>query len=119
MQSVLLIDDDPNQHKIFSFFLMSRYGAGSDFQSAMNLEEAVSQLQQRLFDVIFLDNRLPPFMSYRETVGDLRAVSPDSAVYLISAAREREKLGRYQEYGIVDAFDKFDLREIISDGLLD
>lgn len=119
MQSVLLIDDDPNQHKIFSFFLMSRYGNDSGFESAMDLEDAVTRLKDRPFDVIFLDNRLPPYTNYCETIGDIRAVSPDSTIYLISAAREREKLGNYQRHGIVNAIDKFDLREVISEGLLD
>jgi CheY-like chemotaxis protein len=118
MQNVLLIDDDPNQHKIFSFFLTAKYGPESDFESAMNLEEAVSQLKRKQFDVIFLDNRLHPFASYTETIGEIRAASPRSAIYLISAAREQEKFGQVQNHGISDVIDKFDLREAISAGLL-
>ncbi|MGJ8570594.1 MAG: response regulator [Hoeflea sp.] len=118
MQSILLVDDDPNQHELFSFYLDETFGADCPFDSAYNLEEALGLLQRQSFDVIFLDNRLRPHHSYTETIGAIRNLSNDSRIYLISAARESEKLGDFRAHGIVDAIDKFELRQSISDGLL-
>ena len=118
MQRVLLIDDDPTQHELFSFFMDEAFGPDSTFTSALDLEEALMHLGGAPFDVIFLDNRLRPYFSYIETIDRIRALSHDCPIYLISAAREHEKLGNFRRYGIVDAIDKFDLRQEISDGLL-
>ena len=113
-----MIDDDPTQHELFSFFLDETFGAGSDFTSALDLDDALVQLDREPFDVIFLDNRLHPYTSYTQTISKIRSAGKTCDIYLISAAREHEKLGNYKEFGIVEAIDKFDLRQAISAGLL-
>jgi len=118
MQKILLIDDDPTQHELFSFYMDETFGPDSVFTSALNLEEALMHLGRAPFDVIFLDNRLRPYCSYTETIDRIRSLSHECPIYLISAARQHEKLGNYKRYGIVDAIDKFDLRQEISDGLI-
>lgn len=118
MQKILLIDDDPTQHELFSFYLDEAFGPDSTFTSAFDLEEALMHLDHALFDVIFLDNRLRPYSSYTETIDRIRAQSHECPIYLISAAREYEKFGNFRQRGITDAIDKFDLRQEISDGLI-
>jgi CheY-like chemotaxis protein len=118
MKNILLIDDDPNQHELFSFYLDETFGPDCPFVSAYNLGEALCRLRSQSFDVIFLDNRLRPHHSYMQTIGAIRALSKECAIYLISAARESEKLGDFRAHGIADAIDKFELRQAISDGLL-
>lgn len=118
MQKILLIDDDPTQHELFSFFLEETFGSGSAFTSALDLDEALTELERQSFDVVFLDNRLHPYTSYTQTITKIRAVDGVCPIYLISAAREHEKLGNYRDFGIVEAIDKFDLRQAISGGLL-
>ena len=118
MQRILLIDDDPIQHELFSFYLDEAFGPDSTFTSALDLEEALMHLGDQPFDVIFLDNRLRPYTSYTETIDRIRAQSQECPIYLISAAREYEKFGNFKQHGITDAIDKFDLRQEISDGLL-
>ncbi|WP_417417489.1 response regulator [Hoeflea sp.] len=118
MLSLLLIDDDPNQHKILSFYLKKRFGADADFASAQSLDEGLAHLAQQSVDVIFLDNRLPPYTDFTQTVGDIVSASPDSEIYVISAARENVTIELCRSHGIVDMIDKFDLRDVISEGLL-
>lgn len=118
MQNILLIDDDPNQHELFSFYLEEAFGSDCPFASAYNLDEALGRLRSEAFDVIFLDNRLRPHQSYKETIGGITDLSKDCPIYLISAAREDEKLGDFKAHGIADAIDKFELRQAISNGLL-
>ena len=117
MQNILLIDDDCNQHELFSFYLDETFGTDSPFVSAYNLEEALIDLRKQSFDVIFLDNRLRPYHSYTETIGAISELSDDSKIYLISAARESERLGDYRAHGIADVIDKFELRQAIPDGM--
>ena len=118
MQKILLIDDDPTQHELFSFYLEEAFGPDSTFMSAFSLEEALNSLGCSRFDVIFLDNRLRPYASYTETIDKIKRLSLDCPIFLISAARGHERLGNFRQYGIVDAIDKFDLRQEISDGLI-
>jgi response regulator of citrate/malate metabolism len=118
MLSLLLIDDDPNQHKILSCFLRKKYGADAGFTSALDLDEALVHLGQSSFDVILLDNRLPPFSDFTETIGEIVSFSPDSDIYLISADRDKVSLNLCKSHGIVEMIDKFELREAISEGLL-
>ena len=118
VKKILLIDDDPTQHELFSFYLDEVFGPDSVFTSAMDLEEALLHLGRASFDVIFLDNRLRPYFSYTETIDKIRTLSRECPIYLISAARQHEKLGNFRQFGIVDAIDKFDLRQEISDGLI-
>ncbi len=118
MTHILLIDDDPNQHELLSFYLDEAFGFECPFVSAYNLDEALSRLRGQAFDVIFLDNRLRPHDSYKETIGAITELSNDCPIYLISAARGNEKLGDFRAHGIVDTIDKFELRKALSDGLL-
>jgi CheY-like chemotaxis protein len=118
MQTILLIDDDPHQHELFSFYLDEAFGSECPFVSAHTLDEALNQLRTRAFDVIFLDNRLRPHHSYTETIGEITDLSGNCPIYLISAARGSEKLGDYRAHGIVDAIDKFELRQALASGLL-
>ncbi|AKI01190.1 Response regulator receiver domain protein [Hoeflea sp. IMCC20628] len=118
MLNLLLIDDDPNQHKILSCFLRKKYGADADFTSALDLDEALAHLAGQSFDVIFLDNRLPPYSDFTETIGGIVDISPDSDIYLISADRDKVSLNLCKSHGIVEMIDKFELREAVSEGLL-
>jgi len=118
MLKILLIDDDPHQHELFSFYLDEKFGPNSQFTSALTLDEALNQLGRATFDVIFLDNRLRPFVSYTQTIDKISALSKNCPIYLISAAREQEKLGNFRAFGIIDAIDKFDLHQAITGGLL-
>ena len=118
MADILLIDDDPNQHELLSFYLEEAFGFSCPFVSAYNLEEALDRLCSQSFDAIFLDNRLRPHDSYKETIGAITELSNDCPIYLISAARGHEKLGDFRAHGIVDTIDKFELRQALSDGLL-
>lgn len=118
MLNLLLIDDDPNQHKILSFFLKKKYGPGADFVSAQNLEEGLDHLARQCFDVILLDNRLPPYADFTQTVGGIVEASPDSDIYVISAGREKISVEQCKSHGIVEIIDKFELRNAISEGLL-
>ena len=118
MTDILLIDDDPNQHELLAFYLDEAFGCECPFVSAYNLDEALSRLRSQSFDAIFLDNRLRPHDSYKETIGAIKELSKDCPIYLISAARGNEKLGDFRAHGIVDTIDKFELRQALSGGLL-
>ncbi|WP_179759035.1 response regulator [Hoeflea halophila] len=113
-----MVDDDPHQHELLSFYLDENFGPDCPFVSAYALDEALAELHIQSFDIILLDNRLRPHHSYTETIGAIGEVSGDSRIYLISAARECERLGDYRAHGIVDVIDKFELRQAISDGLI-
>ncbi len=70
------------------------------------------------FDVILLDNRLPPYSDFTETIGETVRFSPDSDIYLISADRDKVSHNLCKSHGIVGMIDKFESREAISEGLL-
>ncbi|MCY0094466.1 response regulator [Hoeflea ulvae] len=119
MLSILLIDDDPYQHKILSCFLRKKYGADAGFTSAHDLDEALVHLARQSFEVILLDNRLPPYTDFTQTIGDISRLSADSRIYLISADRDTVSQKLCKSHGIVDMIDKFELRDAIAEGLLE
>ena len=69
--------------------------------------------------MILLDNRLPPYSDFTQTIGDIVKISPKSEIYLISADRDKVSLNLCKQHGIVEMIDKFELRDAIAAGLLE
>jgi len=118
MISILLIDDDDFQHVILNHMLKSCFDDGYTLESASNLEDALTVLEVKQFDAIFLDNRLVPFRDFRETYPKIRAVANGTATYVISSHIEEPCFQEAKRFGISKVIDKFELKAEISGGLL-
>lgn len=119
MCRVLLIDDDPIEAKLLSAFLRSRYDeAAYEVTHAIGLEEGLRALQRQTFDYILLDNRLPPFRDYRQTLPTVRLFSRGVEPIVVSASTIDACFGEAGAFGDPAVIDKFHLKASIQGGLL-
>ena len=119
MITVLLIDDDPVEAKLLSAFLRRRFGE-SDYElvHAFGLEQGLRALMARRFDHVLLDNRLPPFCDYRQTLPIIRMYAHGVEPIVVSASLMDQCFDELEQYGAPAVIDKMRLRERIHAGLL-
>ena len=118
--TVLLIDDDPVEAKLLHAFLEQRFGDAFEMVHVWDLEEALVALDGRRFDHVLLDNRLPPFADYRETLPVLRghAAAPEPIIVSASVRDRCFEAEETESHGGPAIVDKFALRGAIAAGLL-
>lgn len=119
MARVMLIDDDPNERKLFEFYLIKRFGADFELHYAPGTKEAVEFLQKTSVDAVFLDNRLRPHRDFRDTLPSLSALVGDTPIYLISASIDEPCFREHGNYGVRKVIDKYHMKDsIIAERLL-
>lgn len=117
MTKVLLIDDDPIEHKLFETYMIKEFGEDYELLEAQTLDQGLEEIVADDFDGVFVDNRLKPFSSYRETLPTLLGKQIQSKVYLISACTT-DLQDALIEFPISGILNKFDIKNAIGDGLL-
>lgn len=80
MPSIIIVDDDKTLRKNLSFYLRSQ---GYDVDTAETGEEAVTKIEENLFDVIVTDCRLAK-MSGMELIKIARKIRPASEIIVIT-----------------------------------
>ena len=119
MTKVLLIDDDPVEAKLLAAFLRRRFGADEyRLVHAHALDQGLRALQRDRFDHVLLDNRLPPFDDYRQTLPIVRMHARGVEPILVSASLMDRCFEELADYGAPQVIDKFRLRERVQGGLL-
>ena len=119
MVHVLLIDDDPVEAKLLDAFLQRRFGPDDyALTCASGLSEGLCALRTRRFDHVLLDNRLPPFRDYRQTLPIVRLYARGTEPIVVSASVIDDCFEELDRYGDPAVIDKFRLRERIQAGLL-
>lgn len=118
MKTILLIDDDPNEHNLFAYYLRKTLGQECRLDVATSLDEGVAALSGSAYDAIFLDNRLKPHADFRETLPAVLAHSKDARTYIISASVDDDCFDQAEEFPIAGVLDKFDIRKSLEAGLL-
>ncbi|MDR3575827.1 MAG: response regulator transcription factor [Anaerolineaceae bacterium] len=78
---ILLIDDEPNLLHSLALILN---GVGNKVETAKNAEAAIQLLQNDVFDLIFLDIKLPD-MNGMELLGRIREIDRDTPVIILTA----------------------------------
>ncbi len=117
MIDVLLIDDDLNESKLLDCYLHLQFGEDYSFSHAPDLNKAVDYLEDRKFDVVFLDNRLEPGADFRTTIPRLGNLLENTKLFLISAEVDDRKF-KMTPPSVNGVIDKFLLRQEIEAGLL-
>ena len=79
--SVLIVDDNASQHQTMSLILRRK---GYAVATASDGPEAIEKVRQRLFDMIFLDIKMP-LMNGVETYRRIKEIRPDAVVMMMTA----------------------------------
>ena len=106
---LLLIDDSAVERRLFEAYL---HRAGRDdvaLDHAATIEAGIAHLAAHAVDLVFLDNRIPPYESFAETAPKLRAAGFDGPIYAYSAAIDATPAFKNPEaHGATGCFDKLD-----------
>lgn len=118
MKKILLIDDDPNEHKLFKFYIQKIFGPDCHLQNARTLEDGIAALAQNRFDALFLDNRLKPFADFRQTLPEMIDLLENTPTYVISASVDDDCFDDIERYPVAGVLDKFLVKARLESGLL-
>lgn len=119
MLRVLLVDDDLVESKILTMHLERRYPGAYDLEHASTVEEAVNTLAVCAFDIIVLDNRIPPYDDYRASFSAIGDHIGGAATYVVSASTDNPIFADASRYGVTAVLDKFEVGNAIEDGLFE
>lgn len=103
---VLIIDDNSHQHELFRCYASQLKDVL--LSHAMDLDEAVERLSHKAVELILLDNRLPPYSDYRQTVPKLRSAGYGGRIVVISADIQDRIFGEIDAYSVDSVVDKFE-----------
>lgn len=94
---ILLVDDQADVRFMLSLFLDDE---GIEFEEAASGEEALGCLLERTYDLILLDQRMPPGMSGIEVAERLEAMGSQIPIVLYSAFLDPQVETRAHDLGI-------------------
>ena len=95
-ETVLLVDDDPQQREIGSQFLTF---LGYTPKSVASGEDAVKYLQNETVDLVVLDMVMDPGINGRETYEQILAIHPGQKAIIVSGYSEHHEITRTIELG--------------------
>jgi CheY-like chemotaxis protein len=101
-ESVLIVDDEKNIRLTLSRALE---GLGLQSETVVNGEEALSRLQERAFDLVLLDLRMPG-MDGMEVLRRVRTLRPDTRIVIITAYGTVESAVEAMKLGAADFIQK-------------
>lgn len=114
---ILLIDDDPIEHRIFRKFLENGQNSQTHLSCCSDLNTAIALLKEKSFDYIFLDDRLSPFTSLLETLPLIRDYLHEAKTIAISSSLDSPHLTSAENIGIDKILDKNDLKAFLAEPL--
>ena len=109
--SVLIVDDNVNQCRTMSLILRHK---GYEVATAKDGPEAIEKVQEKPFDVIFMDIKMP-LMNGVETYRRIKEIRPEAAVMMMTAYAVEELVQQALEegaYGIV--YKPLDIERVIT-----
>src|SRR4030067_1026986 len=106
----ILIADDEESMRFFLSELLKK--EGYLFETAVDGEDALSKIKASSFDIAILDLKMPK-LSGMELLSEIKKVSPDTVVIIITAHGTRNIAIEAIEKGAYDYFTKpFDVNEM-------
>jgi DNA-binding NtrC family response regulator len=118
MISILLIDDDETEYHLINRMMEDCYDKGFLLRYANSLDRAKTLLKDISFDVILLDDKLGRGVTAQETVPDLKAITNNVPLIIISSIVDAHYLRDKTILNVYDIVDKFHLQDKMAQGLL-
>jgi len=116
--NILLIDDDPVEHKLIQRMLKDCYDKPYVLRYANTVEKGISVLKTQKIDLILLDDKMQDGLTAQQSVPQLREIADDISMILISSSINADYLKDKTILDVYDIVDKFHLRSRIREGLL-
>jgi CheY-like chemotaxis protein len=94
---ILLVDDRPDMRLMLSLWLDDE---GLEFDEAASGEEALERSGERPYDLVLLDQRMPPGMNGLEVAEAMRSSGQTMPIVLYSGYLDPAVLARAREMGL-------------------
>ena len=107
MHKVLVIDDNDTMHELFRCYAMV---GDVNLSHAVNLDEAIENIQSSKLDLILLDNRLQPFDDFTQTVPEIYKAGFEGKIAVISSETDAPVYKKVKDYGVSAVINKFDFK---------
>lgn len=108
--SILIVDDNISLCKTMSLILRRK---GYAVTTAQDGPEAVSQVRERPFDMIFMDIKMP-IMDGVETYKRIRSIRPEAAVVMMTAYTVEDLVEKaLQEGAYAIIYKPLDIEEVL------
>ena len=109
MLSLLLIDDERIESKLFDSALRKAFGEIYTLEYAESLSSAVPLLEVKTFDLIFLDDQLSDYKNAVESVPHLKVYSNGAPIVVVSKSTNVEYMKDKKALGVANIVNKFNL----------
>lgn len=100
---ILIVDDEEKARKNLRNFISPRYEC--DIEEAQDGESAIEKVKKMQPDVILLDIRMPG-ISGIDAISEIKQISPDSRIIVISAWKSPDVATKAMGMGAFDYLDK-------------
>ena len=106
MALILIIDDNPVQHKLFEAYCWEN---SLDAIYALSLDEGLQALKNSAPDMIFLDSRLFPYSNFTQTVPMIRDAGYEGKIIVISSDIRHPIFAEFASHPVDGCMDKFEI----------
>lgn len=108
---ILILDDDDHYALLFSAYLKLSGVEGGTVQHASSTESAVEQLPHFAPDMVFLDNRIPPYSDFRTSLSTLRNAGYKGPIVVQSACLADKIFDEAKRLGVAEVVDKLEMND--------
>ncbi|MEW5820311.1 MAG: PAS domain S-box protein [Cyanobacteriota bacterium] len=103
--NILLIEDNPNDCKLFMELFHEKTGITFNFEIAGSLKESISKINNIQFDLILLDFGLPDSQGY-ETFEKIKNIAHDVPIIILTGLEDEELSAKALSNGAQDYINK-------------
>jgi CheY-like chemotaxis protein len=114
MLSLLLIDDERMEHRLFDNALRTAFGGLYKLEYARSVASALPLLESKTFDLIFLDDQLSNLNNAVVSVPQLQVYSNGAPIVVVSKSTNSEYMKDKDALGVAGIVNKFDLTNYLS-----
>lgn len=113
MLSLLLIDDERMEHRLFDMSLRTALGSVYTLDYARSVKSALPLLETKTFDLIFLDDQLSNLENAVVSVPQLLPYSNDASIVVVSKSTNSEYMKDKKILGVAGIVNKFELHDYL------
>ncbi len=113
MLSLLLIDDEKIEQKLFEMALKTTIGNVYTLDYAPTIASAVPLLKSKEFDLIFLDDQLSNLENAVVTVPQLLPYTNGAPIVVVSKSTNAGYMKNKNILGVADIVNKFELNDYL------
>jgi len=114
MLSILLIDDERMEHRLFDSALRTAFGNAYKLEYARSVASALPLLETKTFDLIFLDDQLSNLINAVVSVPQVQVYANGAPIVVVSKSTYPEYMKDKIALGVADIVNKFDLGDYLA-----